>query len=657
MVFLKKLIKKRPPVWVRICLGLVFTYYVFSGFSLNEERLFARRHNKGIHEDFGGVSLQNGLWTKDGTKELGVKRKDIYDRNMKTLAVSLKTVSVYLRPLELRERGKAIRSLSKVLELNESELHSKLRSERSFVWLKRNIGLAKAQELASYDFSGVYLVDEWQRLYPYRQHGAHAIGFVKEEHGLSGVEFVYDNILRGELGKGSANLQRAGLRVTKIPEKGANLVLSLDIDLQIILEKELAKLLSKTKAQSTSAILMDVKSGEIYAMANLPSYDPNLFWNYKNYERQNRGLVNPVKLGGLTSYLRAVAELGSGHDSRPSPLYVDESAHRVIKAAQRKKVFSQESVHANSIWGEFDQFHISPDLKWPTDHSVEKKRLVGVCQDLQLAKASNIDLPEEVNHQLEMDCNLSDVHSSSSSVNILKSFAWLLNGGGKVTPHILKAVSVKKNQQRLFTEFNSAVSTEMSPNNNDLFVKFLKEQMPQSYNGAIVLESLESVVGSAKDTKSIAGEVKSYNMLTLGFSSPDSQLALVVVSREAEMNLRKSSPLRNMVFSIFKQGEKIMASSKNEEEGPVAHSQQELYAMWNKIHQSLKPNNSSNDKTAKKIMPEVKGLSLRKAMQALQGYNMQFRIVGAGQVARQFPEPGGILDNGVSCILELKMVN
>ncbi|MDP2105303.1 MAG: hypothetical protein Q8J76_04845, partial [Desulfobulbaceae bacterium] len=240
-------------------------------------------------------------------------RQPIFDRNMSPLAVSFKQVSVYLRPVELQAEEKAVAHLADLLSLDKEKLSAELRTESRFLWLKRNITSDKVQKIIDSHYSGVYLVDESQRYYPFHAHAAHAVGFMKDEQGLAGAEFAYDTILKGDRTLARQYVNLSGVDSAEIPDSGAAVVLALDIDLQIAIEKKLQHLIQQTSAQSASALLIEAGTGEILAMANEPDFNPNLYWLAAGPAHQNKIISQPVPVAGLNAFFLVAAELDAGN--------------------------------------------------------------------------------------------------------------------------------------------------------------------------------------------------------------------------------------------------------------------------------------------------------------------------------------------------------
>ena len=169
-----------------------------------------------------------------------VSRKNIYDRNLEELAVSFKLSSIYVKPLEFDDIATTVMQLAQALEFDEQEMLEELKTQRSFKWLVKNISKDKADKVSALGLDGVYFYEQDERFYPNRINASHVIGDVTDDHGLSGVELFYDNLLR-ESESERAFTDAVGGSV------GKDLVLTLDVEMQVMLEGVMMQLLAKTK--------------------------------------------------------------------------------------------------------------------------------------------------------------------------------------------------------------------------------------------------------------------------------------------------------------------------------------------------------------------------------------------------------------------------
>ncbi len=187
---------------------------------------------------------------------MGVVRADIVDRNGEVLATNLKTGSLYAKANQLLDAEEAAKKLSKLFpDLSYESLYKKFQSQKSFVWIKRN--LTPKQQAAVYQLGipGIYFQQEERRVYPHGSLTSHLLGLTDiDQNGISGLEKAFDHLLKQE----------------KNP-----LQISLDIRIQHVMHEELQKAIQKFHAIRGNGVLISVETGEILAMVSLPDFDPN----------------------------------------------------------------------------------------------------------------------------------------------------------------------------------------------------------------------------------------------------------------------------------------------------------------------------------------------------------------------------------------------
>ena len=220
-----------------------------------------------------------------GTVETSPTRGLLLDRQGRELARSVDTESFYADPREILNVNETARRISSVTDLNKDELIAKINtakeSNKKFIWLIRRLDLQTASKLDAMTLDGVYSRKEPKRFYPNSQLAAHVLGFVgTDEIGLSGVEQVYNDKIRGEGGK--VYMERDGSKERRVfdsyevqPLPGQTVVLTIDQTIQFRTEQALFGAVQRARAKSGTAIVMDPHTGEILALANAPAFDPN----------------------------------------------------------------------------------------------------------------------------------------------------------------------------------------------------------------------------------------------------------------------------------------------------------------------------------------------------------------------------------------------
>ena len=213
------------------------------------------------------------------TIEITPKRGSVYDRNMDPLAMSIPVDSVFADPIDVGDPQLAAQLLSRVLGIPVDVLEAKLSSAQNFVWIARKVPPDKKEAVEALNLKGIYFQKENQRIYPKRDLAAHVLGFVDlDEKGLGGIEYELDNQIRGKSEK-FVMLADARQRwfdgVEAQRERGADVVLTIDEQIQYIAERELAAVIAKTHAQAGTVVVMNPNTGEILALANWPKFNPN----------------------------------------------------------------------------------------------------------------------------------------------------------------------------------------------------------------------------------------------------------------------------------------------------------------------------------------------------------------------------------------------
>lgn len=251
-------------------------------------------------------------------RKLEAERGIIYDRKLTPLAFNIASYSIGADPRRIRNPKAVAACLSKITR-GEDENHflEKLNrnKKRVFIWLVRK-SLYGEPDLEN--FNGLYKIKELKRTYPYSHVAGQVIGFTNIDNvGLGGIELQYDQRLAGV--PGWEVLRFDGLGVSypsancskKEPHHGESIVLTLDIFYQMIAEEELEKTVIKYHAAGGVVIIMDPKSGEILAMANSPSFDPNKFWDYPHRGR-NKAITDLFDPGSTFKIATAAAALEEG---------------------------------------------------------------------------------------------------------------------------------------------------------------------------------------------------------------------------------------------------------------------------------------------------------------------------------------------------------
>lgn len=226
-----------------------------------------------------GFLTQKAARQQQRSIEVAPPRGVIYDRKGRELAMSVQVDSVFAVPSEIPDQGTTAGLLARILRSDPKELLAKLESSHSFTWIARKLDNNMATRIRALNLKGIYFQKEPKRFYPKNDLAAQVIGYVgMDDEGLAGMERAFDQRLRGKPGKMLISMdahRRWFGRVEQNPIPGQNLVLTIDEDIQHIVERELDVIIQQKHPQAITAIVENPRTGEILALANRPTFDPN----------------------------------------------------------------------------------------------------------------------------------------------------------------------------------------------------------------------------------------------------------------------------------------------------------------------------------------------------------------------------------------------
>ena len=247
-------------------------------------------------------------------------RGDIVDRNGEPLAISTPVNSIWLDPQEFSAEAESLKKLARLLSIDVSRLKKKISAYqgREFMYLKRHVSPELASKVLQLNIKGVALQDEYRRYYPAGEVAAHVIGFADiDDNGQEGVELAFDEWLKGEPGRKQVIRDRYGRAVDDVKrisssEPGKPIRLSVDKRLQYLTYRTLKAAVLKHNAVAGSAVVLDVDSGEVLAIANQPSFNVNDRSQLRPGSTRNRAVTDVFEPGSTMKPLTVAAALESG---------------------------------------------------------------------------------------------------------------------------------------------------------------------------------------------------------------------------------------------------------------------------------------------------------------------------------------------------------
>lgn len=251
--------------------------------------------------------------------EIPAHRGMITDRNGELLAISTPVESVWASPADVSLTRVQRERLAELLEMSPEDLGQRLANrDRDFVYLKRQLPPAQAARIVSLDVPGVFLQREFRRYYPAGETLAHVLGFTDlDGKGQEGLELAWEESLVGRPGSRRVIKDRMGRVVQDVasirgPQHGRDMALSIDLKLQYLAWRELKAAVALHQAKAGSIVVLDVRTGEVLALANLPSFNPNNRARYNVVRARNRAVVDLFEPGSTLKPFTVAAALESG---------------------------------------------------------------------------------------------------------------------------------------------------------------------------------------------------------------------------------------------------------------------------------------------------------------------------------------------------------
>ncbi|MBR0566676.1 penicillin-binding protein 2 [Azoarcus sp. L1K30] len=337
------LLKRELPVWrSRFVLMVLLACFL----ALVGRALFLQGINNEFLQAKGEMRYARVL-------EVPATRGRITDRNGDMFAVSTPVRSVWAIPSDVNLEPGEARQLSKLLEMDVSELNAKLASGRDFAYLKRQLSPDVADQVAALKLAGIHQQQEYRRFYPGGEVTAHMLGFTSvEDRGQEGIELAYEAQLAGQPGSRRVIKDRRGQIVEDVesirpPRDGEDVVLAMDGKLQYLAYSALREAMQKYRAKAGAVVVVDVRTGEVLALANAPTFNPNNRANLTGAQLRNRAFTDTFEPGSVMKPFIAGMALESGKfkattkiDTSPGRLTIgtasigDAHVHGVLSVAE-----------------------------------------------------------------------------------------------------------------------------------------------------------------------------------------------------------------------------------------------------------------------------------------------------------------------------------
>lgn len=433
--------------------------------------------------------LANELWSRN--LEIEADRGKILDRNGEVLADNLTTASLVLVPNQIKDKEYTTKKLSEILNISYDEMKKHVFKKTSIERVHpegRRLSNEISDKISNLKISGVYLVRESKRNYPYKDLLSHSLGYVGiDNQGLSGIELQYNNYLTGKNGVLKFQSDAHGNRLSKEevyiePTPGLNINLTIDINIQKSLEREMDNIKDMFNPDMALALVVNPKTGEILGMSSYPDYDPN---NYQKYDSKTLSRNLPIWASYEPGSTFKIMTMASSVNEKVIDIFNDHfyDAGKVTVDGAVLKCWKSGG-HGDQTYLQVLQNSCNPGFV-KLGQLLGKERLFGYINKFGFGEKTGVDLngegegilfPLEKVHNVELATSAFGQGVSVTPIQQVMAVSSVVNGGYLYKPYIVESISDNTN-------------TIIKENS-----KILKRRTISKETSAIMRTALESVV-------------------------------------------------------------------------------------------------------------------------------------------------------------------
>jgi len=638
--------------WVRFRLGLVFVtlvgYFAFIVFRLVQLQVLVNPELK---------ALADKQFFKIG--QTSPHRLAIYDRNREELAVSTPSSSIFAKPRQIHQRNKTARTLARILGGSTQHWLSRLKTGKSFVWIQRQVSEEVAKRMAEESLPGIYTEPENKRIYPNGPLAANVLGFTNVDgNGISGVELSLNEELleRGSRfamnrdGKGNLSyLDRKELKQRSDDGK-SGVYITIDRRIQQVLEEELEQAMTATSAKAVLAVVMDPNSGEIFAMGQRPTFDPNRAKDYSSVLFPDRVISSLYEPGSTMKVLMAAEAIEAGI---LTPKSLINCEHGKLSFG-KWKIHDAEKEHAPGIIPLAQVIQVSSNVgAAKVAERLGVARVRSTLDDFGLTAKTGVSLPGEVASPPKPDRTWLPLFLATvgfgqgvsvTPLQMVTAFAPFANGGYRVRPRIL----LREGTQPDRLERHRVISAQTVAQMKEILMG-VTEKGGTGFSARIPDIAVAGKTGTAQKYEPGVGyQSRKFLSSFIGFLPADEPQLLIGVFIDEPQGSHTGAQTAAPVFKrIAERSLQILdrapkrlitstsAPTPNAEESGEEVNSQEVAATPKPV--IMQPSDEGW------IIPDLKGISMRDALRLIGEHVENVKISGNGYLETQSPKAGTLI--------------
>lgn len=615
--------------------------------------------------------------------ELSPTRGVIYDRSGNELARSVEVKSLYASPAEIQDADRAADRLSALLGVDREALYRRLTSDAVLVAVKRKLTEAEVARIQALTLPGLRFLEEMKRFYVSGQTAAHIVGFVDiDERGLGGIELAYDKLVRGQGGRLVMDVDALNKSYDHSLEKsvpGADIQLTVDILIQHYAEKALAAAIRRTNARAGTVVVVRPATGEILALANYPTFDPNKVSESKDAARRNFAVETTFEPGSI---FKVVAYGGALEERLIRPDTLIDCGGGQIKIADR-------IVHDRP----YGTLTASQALAKSSNVAAIKlgmrlgnERFARYIEAFGFGRRTGIELPAESRGLLREPSQWGPTTIGSipmghevgvTAVQAVAAFATIANGGVHVSPHLVSRVTSSSGEvlEQHKSESRRVVSEETASE-----LKAMLEGVVVKGTGKRAQISGYRAAGKTGTAQKVDEVTKRYSNTRYiasfaGFAPVDNPEVACIVSLDEPRGAYHGGDAAAPVFAQVV-ADTLQILGVPPEDDPKSGLTADAFHVYDVPRTIIEAPSEASDEAADSrpaldvaavtneskdaskrygsvVVPDLIGKGLREAVALCATRGLKVKAGGEGVVTGQTPSPGALVGDDTVCIVRL----
>jgi cell division protein FtsI (penicillin-binding protein 3) len=605
--------------------------------------------------------IKKDEWTKLADRQqqkivpLTPDRGTIYDCTGSAMAVSIEMSSCFAEPDRISDIRETATELSPILNISNGVLEKKLKSSKNFVWMRRLITPDMVARIKALDMEGIGFVKETKRYYPNSEIAAHVLGFTGlDPQGLDGIELRYNSMLLGNTGYMVMERDALGRyialkgTVVKKSSRGANVVLTLDKNIQYIAEKELAKAVVDNRANAGMAVVMEPQTGKVLALANYPTFNPNSFNRYPSQNLRDRVVADSFEPGSTMKIFLISSALEAKAISARDRFNCENGSYSI----------GGRTIHDTHKYGTLG---VSDILKYSSNIGAAKigarlgpQKLYSYLKEYGFGSRTGIELPGETEGILK-NCNrwygidLATISFgqgvSVTAIQLAAAVSAIANGGYLMKPYIIDRIT--DDNGNVLQQFSPQIQRKViSPQTARTVTRMMEGVTDEGGTGvkadvegydvagktgtAQKVDHLTRAYSASKRIGSFVGFVPAEHpkltiLVVIDEPKTSSYGGIVAAPAFSEIALQSLCYLKVLPTKAPKNKPKNTVEDRTPEKDPASVIADEETAV---------------DSGGGPVMPDFQGMSMRQVLRIMGKNDLNVKLIGSGRAIEQNPRPG-----------------